>query len=118
MKKHSHSIKKETLFAVTLKKGKGWNPGEPMRSQAYWNEHAALMDQWTADGFILLGGLIGEGEDEVLLVFDAINEDEIRSAFAADPWFILQIRALSQIRRWKILLEAKKKGLMKSNNNR
>lgn len=79
-----------------------------MRSQTHWDEHAALMDQWTADGFILLGGPIGEGEDEVLLVFNATNEDEIRLAFAADPWFILQIRELAQIRRWKILLEAEK----------
>lgn len=98
----------KTLFAVTLKKGDGWNANEPMRSQAHWNEHAALMDRWTADGFILLGGPIGEGEDEVLLVFNAENEDEIRSAFAADPWFILQIRRIEQIRRWNTLLEAKR----------
>ena len=99
----------KTLFAVTLKKGSGWNENEPMRSQIHWNEHAALMDSWTTDGFILLGGPIGEGEDEVLLVFDAASEDEIRSAFAADPWVILQIRRIEQIRRWKILLEAERK---------
>ncbi|HMJ07877.1 MAG TPA: hypothetical protein VK468_02660 [Pyrinomonadaceae bacterium] len=97
------------LFAVTLKKGSGWNAKEPMRSQAHWDEHAALMDQWTADGFILLGGPIGEGEDEVLIVFDAADEDEILTAFAADPWLILHIRELAQIRQWKILLEAEKK---------
>lgn len=100
----------KTLFTVTLKKGSGWNGGEPMRSQAHWDEHAALMNQWTADRFILLGGPIGEGEDEVLLVFDAADENEIRSAFAADPWFILQIRRIEQIRQWKILLEAERKG--------
>lgn len=88
----------KNLFAVTLIKGHGWNAGKPMRSQAYWDEHAALMDQWTADGFILLGGPIGEGEAEVLLIFDAADENEIRSAFAADPWFKLQIRELAQIR--------------------
>jgi uncharacterized protein YciI len=98
----------KTLFTVTLKKGSGWNANEPMRSQAHWDEHAALMDEWTADGFILLGGPIGEGEDEVLLVIDATDEDEIRSAFAADPWFALQIRELAQIRQWTILLEAER----------
>lgn len=32
-----------------------------MRSQAYWKEHATLIDRWAADGFILLGGPVGEG---------------------------------------------------------
>lgn len=99
----------KTLFTVTLKKGKGWNPNKPMRSQDRWDEHAALMDEWTAKGFIQLGGPIGEGEDEVLLVFNAENEDEIRAAFQVDPWFVMQIRELAQIRRWTILLEAERK---------
>jgi uncharacterized protein len=97
------------LFAVTLIKGAGWNDDKPMRSQAHWDEHSALMDRWTADGFILLGGPIGDGEDEVLLIFNAADEDEIRSDFAADPWIMLQIREFAQIRRWTILLEAEKK---------
>lgn len=108
MEKHLDK-KLKRLFTVALKKGSGWNANEPMRSQPHWDEHAALMDRWTADGFILLGGPIGEGEDEVLLVFDAAGEEEIRAAFAADPWFVLQIREIEQIRQWKILLEAERK---------
>jgi uncharacterized protein YciI len=96
------------LFAVTLVKGSGWKESEPMRSQMHWNEHAALMDSWTADRFIVLGGPIGDGEDEVLLVFNAKSEDEIRAAFAADPWFVLQIREIAQIRPWNILLETER----------
>lgn len=99
----------KTLFAVTLKKGDGWDESKPMRSQKFWDEHAALMDAWTAKGFIQLGGPVGEGEDEVLLVFNTENEDEIRTAFQVDPWFILQIREIAKIRRWTILLEAEKK---------
>lgn len=99
----------KSLFAVTLKKGSGWNPNESMRSQACWDEHAELMDRWTADGFILLGGPVGEGEDEILLIFNATDENEIRIAFAADPWLKLHIREISQIRQWKILLKAESK---------
>lgn len=67
------------------------------------------MDSWTADGFIVLGRPAGTSEDEVLQVFDAEGEDEIRAALADDPWFVLGIREPAQIRRWTILLEAESK---------
>ena len=34
-----------------------------MRDQALWAEHAAFMDTLTADGFVILGGPLGRGEE-------------------------------------------------------
>jgi uncharacterized protein YciI len=98
----------KTLFAVTLIKGAGWDAAKPMRLQSHWTEHAAQMDQLVADGFIILGGPLGDNEDKVLLVINAKDENEIYSAFADDPWIVLQIREFGEIQRWTILLEAEK----------
>jgi ribosomal protein S18 acetylase RimI-like enzyme/uncharacterized protein YciI len=98
--------KMKTLFAVTLKKGTGWDESKPMRSQRFWDEHAAYVDNLAAQGFIVLGGPIGAGEDEVLLIINADDESEIHSAWAEDPWNAPQIREIKEIRRWKILLKA------------
>lgn len=89
----------KTLFAVTLVKGENWNENEPMRSQEKWNEHAALMDELAADGFIVLGGPVGDGEDKVLLAVNANDESKIRSVFERDPWTRLQIREIEAIRK-------------------
>jgi hypothetical protein len=43
------------------------------------------MDGLVNDGFIILGGPVGDGE-ETLHVVEASDEDEIRTRLAADPW--------------------------------
>jgi len=41
-----------------------------MREQEKWAEHAAFMDALADDGFVILGGPLGDGT-EVLLIVDA-----------------------------------------------
>jgi hypothetical protein len=43
------------------------------------------MNALAAEGFVVLGGPLGEGP-EVLLIVDAPSEDAIRARLAADPW--------------------------------
>jgi hypothetical protein len=94
-----------TRFVVTLIKGQAWDEAKPMRSQAHWTEHAALMDQLAADGFIVLGGPLGD-ENIVMLVMQTSDESEIRSIFADDPWIQTHVREIGSIQRWTILLES------------
>lgn len=68
----------KTLFVVTRIKGQAWDASEPMRSQEQWTEHATFMDQLTADGFVVLGGPLGD-DGNILLVVDAADESEIHS---------------------------------------
>ena len=49
-------------FAVRLAHGPGWDPSRPIRDQDGWDEHAAFMDGLVDDGFIILGGPVGDGE--------------------------------------------------------
>ena len=50
-------------FAVRLVHGPNWDPGRPIREQDGWDEHAAFMDGLVKDGFIILGGPVGDGHD-------------------------------------------------------
>jgi hypothetical protein len=49
-------------FAVRLVHGPGWDSSHQIRDQQGWAGHAAFMDGLVDDGFIILGGPVGDGE--------------------------------------------------------
>ncbi len=74
-------------YLVKRSRGPAWDHSKGRREQAGWDEHAAFMDALAADGFVVLGGPVGEGDGEdVLLVVDAAGEAEIHARLAGDPW--------------------------------
>jgi uncharacterized protein YciI len=93
-----------TYFAVRRRRGRAWNPAVPMREQKLWAEHAAFMNTLAAEGFVVLGGLLGDGVD-VLLIVDAPSEDAIRARLAADPWSPAGLLEIVRVEPWTILLE-------------
>lgn len=99
----------KTRFIVTQAKGPSWDPTRLRRGQALWDEHAAFMDRLTADGFIVLGGPLGEGDGEdALLVVNAADDDAIISRLRNDPWLKAGVLEIKTIQRWMIFLEAEK----------
>jgi|SRR5215469_1172759 len=97
-----------TLFAVMRTRGAAWEPDKPMRAQRQWSEHASFMEHLAADGFVVLGGPLGDGED-VLLAISATDEREVRFVLQQDPWSKSEILALRSVQPWKILLEGPRK---------
>jgi len=95
-----------TYFAVRRIRGPAWNAAAPMRDQALWAEHAAFMNALAAEGFVILGGPLGTGE-EVLLVIDAASEDIIRARLAADPWTDARLLVVKSVQPWTVLLEGR-----------
>jgi len=95
----------KTLFVVTRTRGHAWDAGNPIRSQDQWAEHATFMNGLAADGFVVLGGPLGDGH-KAMLVVAAADESEIQSTLAQDPWSQSGILAAPAIERWTILLEA------------
>ncbi|MFL5869714.1 MAG: YciI family protein, partial [Solirubrobacterales bacterium] len=84
-------------------KGPEWDHGARRREQRGWDEHAEFMDALVDDGFVVLGGPIGEGDGEdTLLIAEAADEDEVRSRLAGDPWAetILTIKAVEPWQVW------------------
>lgn len=74
-------------YLITQGKGPAWDRSRPRRQQAGWDEHAAFMDALVEEGVVVLGGPVGEGDgEEVLLVVDVESEAEIRAWLADDPW--------------------------------
>ena len=91
-------------FAVTLEHGPAWDDSRPRRGQAGWDEHAAFMDRITDEGFVVLGGPLGDGSS-VLLVVDAENEDAVRRGLAADPWAREGLLRVAGVEPWQVLLD-------------
>ncbi len=63
-------------------------------------------DALVADGFVVLGGPLGEGDGEdALLMVRAAGEAEIRERLAADPWGEEMLSTRS-VERWTVWLGA------------
>jgi uncharacterized protein YciI len=74
-------------FLVERARGPAWDYSRPRREQDGWDEHAAFMDRLVDEGFVVLGGPMGEGDgDNVLLIVDAPDEAAIHARLGEDPW--------------------------------
>jgi len=91
-------------LAVTRERGPAWNPSIPMRQQVGWDEHARFMDALADRRFIVLGGPLGQGDEQFLLIVDAETEDDVHERLAADPWAATDMLRIVAIRPWEILL--------------
>jgi hypothetical protein len=74
------------MFLVVLRRsGPDYDHSKPLEQQSGWAEHAAFMDDLVEDGFVVLGGVLGD-EVRTAHAVEAASEDEIRERFARDPW--------------------------------
>jgi hypothetical protein len=74
------------MFLVVLRRsGPDYDHSKPLEEQSGWLEHAAFMDGLVDDGFIVLGGVLGD-ELRTAHAVEAASEDEIRERLARDPW--------------------------------
>jgi uncharacterized protein YciI len=93
-------------FLVARVKGPAWDHSRPRREQQGWDDHAAFMDALVEEGFVVLGGPVGEGDgEEALVVVDAATEAEVRARLADDPWGE-DVLATKSIRPWTVWLGA------------
>jgi uncharacterized protein YciI len=96
-------------FAVRLVHGPGWDAACTIRTQAGWDEHAAFMDGLVDEGFIILGGPVGDGE-QTLHVVEATDENEIRARLAEDPWAGAGLLRIGMIEPWALWLDSRPAG--------
>lgn len=95
-------------FAVRLVHGPGWDPTRPIREQDGWDEHAAFMDGLVDDGFVILGGPVGNGE-QTLHVVEAADEQDIKTRLARDPWASARLLQIGMIEPWALWLDSRPK---------
>jgi uncharacterized protein YciI len=90
-------------FLVRETRGPSWDDSRARREQDGWDEHAAFMDELVADGFVVLGGPVGDvNTGDPLLVVDAEDEAAVRARLAEDPWAdtVLTIRSIEPWTVW------------------
>jgi uncharacterized protein YciI len=93
-------------FAVRLFHGPGWDSSRQIRDQEGWAGHAAFMDGLVDDGFLILGGPVGDGE-QTLHAVEATDENEIRARLAADPWAAAGLLRIGTIEPWALWLDSR-----------
>ena len=72
-------------FAAIVEHSSGWIAGTPPPEQAGFAAHAQYMAGLEAEGFIALAGLMKDSGD-VLFIFRADDEAEVRRRVSQDPW--------------------------------
>lgn len=93
-------------FALLLVHGPGWDDSLPIREQRAWDEHAAFMDGLVAEGFIILGGPLGDGS-RTLHVVEAVSERRVRERVAQDPWAALGMLEVGSVEPWALWLDGR-----------
>jgi hypothetical protein len=92
------------MFLVVLRRsGPEYDHSKPLEEQSGWLEHAAFMDGLVDDGFIVLGGPLGD-ELRTAHAVEASSEVEIRERLARDPWSGTHL-AVDSIDPWTIRLQ-------------
>ncbi len=95
-----------SLFVLTMVNGPAYDRSRPRREQRGWDEHAAFMDGLLAEGFVVLGGPIGDGQ-EVMLVVEADTEREARARMEPDPWAPMGVLEIGSVQPWTIWLDSR-----------
>ena len=94
------------LFVVERAHGPAWDPARGLREQDGWDEHAAFMDELVDEGWIVLGGPLGD--DAALLVVEAADRAEIDRRLDADPWTPTGHLHTARAEPWTILLDSRR----------
>ena len=94
------------MFLVILRRsGPDYDHSKPLEEQSGWLDHAAYMDGLVEDGFIVLGGVLGD-EVRTAHAVAASSEDEVRERLAQDPWSGSHL-VVDSIDPWTIRLDAR-----------
>ena len=94
------------FFALTMVHGPRWDAARQIRQQQAWDQHATFMDGLVDDGFIILGGPLGDGQRALHFV-EATGESEIRARMAEDPWASMGLLQIGAIEPWSIWLDGR-----------
>ena len=93
------------FHVVVTRSGPEWDASKPLEGQSGWDEHAAFMDRLVDDGFVVLGGPLGD-EHRVVHAIEADSPDAIRVTLARDPWSESHL-VIDSIEPWTIRLDGR-----------
>lgn len=94
------------FFVLTMVHGPRWDDSRGIREQRAWDEHAAFMDGLVDDGFVILGGPIGDGK-QTLIVIEASDEMVVKQRLGEDPWAPMGLLQIGSLQPWTIWLDGR-----------
>lgn len=94
------------FFVLTMVHGPRWDDSRGIREQRAWDEHAAFMDGLVDDGFVILGGPIGDGK-QTLIVIEASDEVVVKQRLGEDPWAPMGLLQIGSLQPWTIWLDGR-----------
>jgi hypothetical protein len=97
-------LRRVTYFVVMREQGPAWDGTRGIRQQQGWDEHAAFMDALVDDGFVVLGGPLGDGH-RALLVVEATDEGAVRASLEPDPWTSAHLLEIGMLEPWTVWMD-------------
>ena len=95
-----------SAFLVTLhRSGPLWDATRSLEEQDEWTAHATFMDELVSNGFVILGGPLGDNL-RVVLAIESSSPEAIREVLARDPWSESHLR-IDSIEPWTIRLDGR-----------
>jgi uncharacterized protein YciI len=94
-----------TLTVVLFSTGPAWATGRGSREQAYWDGHAAFIDDLTERGLLLAGGPFGDESGAMNILAGSLERADIEQLYAPDPFLVHGIFHLERVAPWLVFVD-------------
>ena len=99
------------VIAVILQPGRHWDHAKGVREQAFWDEHAQVIDDLFARGVILMAGPFEPAGTGALVILNVNTPEQAHAIYDHDPWKHQGILRVAEAREWIIYLDARETGV-------
>jgi uncharacterized protein YciI len=94
-----------TRTVVVFSAGPAWVPGRGSRAQAYWDGHAAFIDNLTERGLLVAGGPFGDESGAMNILAGPLERADVERLYATDPFVVNGIFVLERIVPWIVFVD-------------
>jgi uncharacterized protein YciI len=95
----------QTRTLVIFGAGPAWVKGRGARQQAYWDEHAAFIDDLTERGLLVAGGPFGDESGALNILAGAVETLDVVNLYAEDPFVVNGIFVLERVVQWLVFVD-------------
>lgn len=94
-------------FIILFDPGPNFDERKEIEKQVHWDEHVKFVDDLFDEGKVIIAGPIIH-YDRIVIIYDAVDESEVRITFKDDPFIKTGILHLESIMEWNIRLDRRK----------
>jgi uncharacterized protein len=94
-----------TRTVVLFSAGPAWVSGRGSRQQAYWDGHAAFIDDLTERGLLLAGGPFGDESGGMNILASPMARADVERLYATDPFLMHGIFRLERVVPWLVFVD-------------